>query len=72
MSVNGISRLTYKRDRQEAKLSLAAVSRAASGRRAIIDLSQLPTLYGVDDNSPGAIINNPNLGGLVAGRPWLE
>lgn len=33
MSANGISRLEFKRDRQEAKLALAATARAATSRR---------------------------------------
>jgi hypothetical protein len=35
--------------------------------RATYDLTQLPTQY--NDN---AIVNNPNVGGLVVGRPWIE
>lgn len=72
MGANGISNLQYKRDRQIAKLNLAASDRAAAGKtNATLDLSLLPTVYGVDDNSPDAIINNPNTGGLVTGRPWV-
>ena len=33
MAANGISTLALKRDRQEAKLALAAINRAASQRR---------------------------------------
>jgi hypothetical protein len=35
--------------------------------RATYDITQLPTQY--NDN---AVINNPNTGGLVVGRPWIE
>ena len=35
--------------------------------RATYDLTLLPTQYDDDD-----IFNNPNAGGLVAGRPWIE
>jgi hypothetical protein len=35
--------------------------------RATYDLTLLPTQY--NDN---AVINNPNAGGLVVGRPWIE
>jgi hypothetical protein len=66
MAANGISTLATKELRQKAKLDLAATDRAArSNARATYDLTQLPTQY--DDNS---IVNNPNTGGLVAGRPW--
>ena len=70
MALNGISTLTYKRDRQEAKLALAAADRAAAGKPASLDLSLLPTVYGVDDNSASAIINNA--GPLQPGRPWTD
>ena len=68
MAANGISTLATKELRQKAKLDLAATNRAAVGNpRATYDITQLPTQY--DDNG---IINNPNLGGLVVGRPWIE
>jgi hypothetical protein len=66
MSANGISKLATKELRQKAKLDLAATKRAADGNpRATYDITQLPTQY--DDNG---IIDNPNEGGLVQGRPW--
>jgi len=68
MAQNGISTLATKELRQKAKLDLAATNRAAVGNpRATYDITQLPTQY--NDN---AIINNPNIGGLVQGRPWIE
>jgi hypothetical protein len=68
MAANGISTLLTKELRQKSKLNLAAETRAARGKaNATYDLTQLPTQY--DNNS---IINNPNIGGLVAGRPWIE
>ena len=68
MSANGISTLLTKELRQKAKLDLAATDRAAdSNPRATYDLTLLPTQY--DGN---IIIDNPNAGGLVAGRPWIE
>ena len=68
MALNGISTLATKELKQKAKLDLAATKRAADGNlRATYDITQLPTQY--DDN---AIINNPNVGGLVQGRPWIE
>ena len=66
MSANGISTLATKELRQKAKLDLAATDRAADGNaRATYDITQLPTQY--DDN---AVVDNPNTGGLVVGRPW--
>lgn len=68
MALNGISELATKELRQKAKLDLAAAKRAADGNpRATYDITQLPTQY--DDNN---VINNPNVGGLVQGRPWVE
>ena len=68
MAANGISTLATKELRQKAKLDLAAANRAAQGNaRATYDITQLPTQY--NDNS---IIDNPNTGGLVVGRPWIE
>jgi hypothetical protein len=67
-SSNTISVLTTKELRQKAKLDLAAIKRAADGNiRATYDITQLPTQYNDDD-----IVNNPNIGGLVVGRPWID
>ena len=66
MAANGISTLATKELRQIAKLDLVATKRAADGNaRATYDLTQLPTLY--DDNT---VVDNANVGGLVARRPW--
>ena len=68
MSANGISTLGTKELRQKSKLDLAALDRAADGNsRATYDLTTLPTQY-----NNNAIIDNPNTGGLVEGRPWIE
>jgi hypothetical protein len=68
MAQNGISELATKELRQKAKLDLAATNRAAQGNlRATYDITLLPTQF--NDNS---IIDNPNAGGLVQGRPWIE
>lgn len=68
MSANGIAQLPTRELRQKAKLDLAAVKRAADGyTRATYDITQLPTQF--DDNS---IVDNPNAGGLVEGRPWIS
>jgi hypothetical protein len=67
MALNGISTLATKELRQKAKLDLAAAKRAADGNaRATYDITQLPTQYNDND-----IIDNPNTGGLVQGRPWI-
>ena len=64
--VNKISRLPTFEARQHAKLDLAAMDRLDSGNaRHDYDISELPTQYSGDD-----IINNPNIGGLILGRPW--
>lgn len=72
MAANGISTLPTKRERQDAKLALATTNRAASGRRSVADATQLPTRYGVGSNAAADIIDNPNPGGLVPGRPWSD
>jgi hypothetical protein len=68
MALNGISELATKELRQKSKLDLAATKRATDGyARSTYDITQLPTQY--NDN---AVINNPNAGGLVVGRPWIN
>jgi hypothetical protein len=68
MSANGIAQLPTREERQTAKLALAAANRAADGNaRATLDLTLLPTQF--DGN---ATIDNPNIGGLVEGRPWIN
>lgn len=68
MSQNGISELATKELRQKAKLDLAAAKRANDGNtRATYDLTLLPTQYNND-----GVVNNPNSGGLVQGRPWIN
>jgi hypothetical protein len=63
---NKISRLATKQLRQEAKLALAALDRIASGEsRTTSTINNLPTKY-----SNNSLIDNPNTGGLVVGRPW--
>jgi len=57
--------LADKEARQAAKLSAAATKRAATGRRSTLDITKLPTQY-----SGNAIVDNPNVGGLILGRPW--
>jgi hypothetical protein len=73
MSANGISTLANKKLRQEAKLALAGQDRAnrnvvEPGRYAdtSADITQLPTKYKADNT----VEDNPNVGGLLQGRPW--
>ena len=76
MAANGISTLALKITRQQQKLALANADRAARnvvepGRYADVtaDITQLPTQYNASSNR-GALVNNPNTGGLQQGRPW--
>ncbi len=65
-TANKIGRLFTREARQRAKLDLSALSRAASGNpRSTYDIAELPTQY-----SGNNIVDNPNPGGLVNGRPW--
>jgi hypothetical protein len=70
MAANGISTLPTKEDRQIAKLDLAQTKRQLVGTQGYrenryYDLDLLPTKYSGD-----SVVNNPNVGGLVKGRPW--
>jgi hypothetical protein len=69
MSENGISHLTYKRQRQEKKLQLAAEKRAATGRRSKLKKGLVPTLYTPSNNDSGTL-KQITTGTLKAGRPW--
>lgn len=76
MSANGIAQLALKRDRQDQKLALAGTDRSTRnsvdpGRYAdtTADSTQLPTLYNASSNT-GNLVDNPNTGGLIQGRPW--
>ncbi len=72
MSLNGIAHLPLKADRQKAKLDLAATDRNADGNaRDTYDITQLPTVYSTASNVTKNVIDNPNTGGLVYGRPWI-
>lgn len=67
MASNGISTLSTKQAKQVAKLNLASTDRLASGNpRNTYDITQLPTQY-----SGNVIVDNPNAGGLITGRPWI-
>ena len=62
---NKINRLATRQLRQEAKLALATLDRSASSKRSTLTIHDLPTKYSGD-----TIVDNPNTGGLVVGRPW--
>ena len=69
MAANGISTLSTKELRQLAKLNLAQTKRQLTGTPGrplkYFDIDLLPTKY-----SGNTVVNNPNVGGLVQGRPW--
>ena len=69
MSDNGISHLTYKRQRQEAKLKLAAEKRAATGKRSTLKKGLVPTLY-TPSNNNSSKLKKITTGTLKTGRPW--
>jgi hypothetical protein len=64
-TANVIADLATRELRQDAKLALASLDRAASSRPSTLDISQLPTQYSGD-----TIVDNANSGGLLLGRPW--
>ena len=84
MAANSISTLSTKELKQVAKLDIAKAKRqgkvvARDGTvtgsldttkpyyrtRNNYDITQLPTQY-----SGNSVVDNPNTGGLVVGRPW--
>ena len=69
MSDNGISHLTYKRQRQEAKLKLAADKRAATGKKSTLKKGNMPTRYTPSNNDSGKL-KESTTGTLKTGRPW--
>lgn len=55
-----------KQERQVQKLEIAAKARTADGNaRDTYTINDLPTKYSGND-----LVDNPNVGGLVDGRPW--
>lgn len=57
---NNISQLGTKELKQVNKLNFASSKRGVA-----YDINKLPTKY-----SDNTVVDNPNAGGLVAGRPW--
>ena len=65
-TANKIDSLATKQARQEAKLALAALDRAAYGSRpSTYDINKLPNPYNGNDTAP-----DDGASTLVAGRPW--
>jgi hypothetical protein len=54
-----------KEYRQVQKLAIAALNRLRTGRPDGYNVNDLPTKY-----TGNAVTDNPNVGGLVDGRPW--
>ena len=55
-----------KEERQVQKLNIAASARTADGNaRTFYTITDLPTKY-----TGNSVTDNPNVGGLVDGRPW--
>ena len=71
---NRVGHLTTLEDRQVAKLTIAELRRQAGGNTSApyyrslntLNISELPTQY-----SGNTIVDNPNTGGLITGRPWV-
>lgn len=59
------SQVGSKEERQVAKLEIAKVKRAATGRPSIYNRDDLPTKY-----VGNGVVDNSNTGGLKDGRPW--
>ena len=67
-TANKIARLTTLEDRQIAKLDLSNLERLELGNsRPYYDIFELPTRY-----VGNVVTDNPNPGGLIEGRPWLD
>lgn len=64
-TANIISRLANRELKQKAKLDLASIDRFESSKPSTYDITELPTQYSGD-----TIVDNPNVGGLLEGRPW--
>jgi Concanavalin A-like lectin/glucanases superfamily len=67
MSANGISTLSTKQLKQNAKLNAAVTKRATDGRLYGLDKTLLPTVY-----TNNVVTTQSHPSGLVIGRPWTE
>lgn len=54
-----------KQERQVEKLTIAAKKRSLTSRPYTLTINDLPTKY-----TGNNVTDNPNVGGLVNGRPW--
>jgi hypothetical protein len=54
-----------KQERQVSKLAIAGKKRSLTSRTSTLTINNLPTKY-----TGNAVTDNPNVGGLVDGRPW--
>ena len=54
-----------KQERQVEKLTIAGKKRSLTSRTSTLTINDLPTKYTGND-----VTDNPNVGGLVNGRPW--
>jgi hypothetical protein len=54
-----------KQERQVAKLAIAGKKRSLTSRTSTLTINDLPTKY-----TGNNVTDNPNVGGLVDGRPW--
>ena len=74
------STMASKHERQIAKLELAQTKRKAGGDSTkpyyrslnTFNATRLPTQYAVNSDDTNDVVDNPNVGGLVIGRPWVE
>lgn len=54
-----------RQERQVSKLAIAGKKRSLTSRTSTLTINNLPTKYTGND-----VTDNPNVGGLVNGRPW--
>lgn len=68
LSSNTVARLSSRSDRQNEKLELSRAKRIVLNKpRRFLDVRLLPTVY-----SGNTVVDNPNIGGLIKGRPWVD
>lgn len=61
---------------QDAGSSVTIISPSNSDaisfrQRNTYNLTQFPTVYAENNNNTNSVVNNPNEGGLIIGRPWI-
>ena len=65
MSLNGISGLSTKQLKQNAKLAAATTKRTTDSRPHILDKTLLPSVY-----TNNTVTTQSHSSGLIQGRPW--